>query len=145
MNKVRNKQGGFSLIELMIVVVLAGILLAIAIPAYGQYMEKSRRSDARAALLEIASVQERIFFERNQYSAAIADVWTNVNGSGDPASSEGFYLMTVVTANGGAEFTATATATRQQAGDEDCQTLTIDETGLRDATAGAGGDDSVCW
>lgn len=140
-----SKQQGFSLIELLVVVILAGVLLAIAIPTYGDYMERSRRSDARAALLEIASVQERIFFERNQYSGAIADVWTFTNGDGDAVSSEEFYLLTVVVANAGAEFTATATAQGPQAGDDDCQTLTIDETGLRDATANAGGDPTVCW
>ncbi len=59
---------------------MLGLLLSIAVPNYSAYVERSRRSDARAALLEIASAQERIYFESNQYSAAITDVWSHQEG-----------------------------------------------------------------
>ncbi|HET9108841.1 MAG TPA: prepilin-type N-terminal cleavage/methylation domain-containing protein, partial [Steroidobacteraceae bacterium] len=44
---------GFTLIELMIAVVVVAILMAIAVPSYESYVEKSRRTDAKTALLDL--------------------------------------------------------------------------------------------
>jgi type IV pilus assembly protein PilE len=136
----RNRQGGFSLIELMVVVIVLGLLLAIAIPNYTGYLERSRRSDARAALLEIASAQERFFFENNGYADDIDDVWNHQEG-GVAVSNEGFYALTIAQ-TGATDFTATATAQGRQAGDEDCTSFSIDETGLKTA---AGDASDSCW
>lgn len=138
----RTQQSGFSLIELMIVIVILGVLMAIAIPNYNGYLERTRRTDARGALLEIASAQERIYFERNQYTSAIADVW-NYQEDGVSVSNEGHYVLSVaLTDDDTNRFTATATAQNKQTGDADCATFTIDETGLKAAT---GDDSSGCW
>ena len=51
--------GGFTLIELMVVVVIATILVTIAIPMYTSQVQQSRRTDARTALLDLASREER--------------------------------------------------------------------------------------
>jgi type IV pilus assembly protein PilE len=138
----RTQQSGFSLIELMIVIVILGVLMAIAIPNYNGYLERTRRTDARGALLEVASAQERIYFERNQYTSALADVW-NYQEDGAYVSNEGHYVLSVVlTDDDTNRFTATATAQNKQTGDEDCATFSIDETGLKAAT---GDDPSGCW
>lgn len=140
MHRVQHR--GFSLIELMVVIGILGLLLAIAIPNYNGYLERTRRTDARGALLEIAAAQERIFFERNQYTNVIADVWSYQEG-GAAVSNEGNYALTVVlTDDDPNRFTATATAQGKQAGDADCATFSIDETGLKAAT---GDDPSGCW
>jgi type IV pilus assembly protein PilE len=136
----RKRQGGFSLIELMVVVIVLGLLLAIAIPNYTGYLERSRRSDARGALLEIASAQERFFFENNGYADDIDDVWTYQEG-GVAVSNEGFYVLTI-TQTAATDFTATATAQGRQSGDEDCATFSIEETGLKTATGDAA---ASCW
>lgn len=52
-------QKGFSLVELMIVVVIIGVISAIAIPSYTQHVKKTRRVEAQAALLELANAIER--------------------------------------------------------------------------------------
>lgn len=141
----RSRESGFTLIELLVVIMLIGILMGFALPNYAGYLEKTRRSDARVALLEMASVQERVYFERNQYSGTVGDVWTYTDGA-DSVSAEGHYVLTVALTGGDTNrFTATATARGKQSGDEDCVTMTIDETGLRNATAAAGGDKTVCW
>lgn len=139
----RSQQAGFSLIELLIAVILIGVLMAIAIPNYTSYLERTRRSDARVALLEVAAAQERWYFENNQYTGTIANVWSNQVG-GASVSADEYYTLSVAL-NGNNRFTATATAAGKQTGDVDCATLTIDETGNRGATAGTGGDATVCW
>lgn len=78
------KTHGFTLIELMIVVAVVGILAAIAYPSYKDYVLKSRRVDAKAALTEAAQRLE-IFYARNgQYTTDMTDLgyavagWNNV-------------------------------------------------------------------
>lgn len=61
---------GFTLIELMIVVVVVGLLAAIAYPGYQQYVKRGRRADAKAALTEMAQFMERYYSENNSYGAA---------------------------------------------------------------------------
>ncbi len=69
---------GFSLVELMIVVVIVGILAAIAIPAFTAYMQKSKTSEATTFIGEIKQRQEAFRAEFGRYaspSAGPADVW----------------------------------------------------------------------
>lgn len=60
---------GFTLIELMIVVVVIGILAAIAYPAYTDYVLRSHRADAQGEMLAFAQAMERCFTQQNDYSA----------------------------------------------------------------------------
>ena len=138
-------QRGFTLIELMTVVIVLSLLLIMAIPNYADHLRKVRRNDARAALLEMAAVQERIYFERTQYSAAMADLWSNQSGS-DYVSVEGFYLLSVTAADSNQTFTVTASAQAEQAGDTACASFSIDSSGRKAASDGDGNDSSsVCW
>ena len=58
---------GFSLIELMIVVAVVGILAAIAYPNYQDYLAKSRRAEARTALLQLSQFMERYYTNNGRY------------------------------------------------------------------------------
>lgn len=62
-----DKVHGFSLIEMMIVVAVVGILAAVAYPSYAQYVERAKRKDATAVMLEAAQFVERYFTERRTY------------------------------------------------------------------------------
>ena len=60
MNKnISRRQKGFTLIEIMIVVAIVGILTAIALPSYNEYIRRGHRAEARAALLQGAQWMER--------------------------------------------------------------------------------------
>lgn len=128
-------QKGFTLIEIMLVVAIIGILAAVATPAYQNYVIKSKRSDAMAGLQQMAAYQEKLFLANRTYS--------NEAGVSSP---EGNYTVTVLAANGGMTFVATATpvAGGSQAGDSDCTTLTLANTGKKDYTGDASSV-SDCW
>ena len=58
MKKIKQKvQEGFTLVEILIVVVIVGILATIAIPAYFSYVERAYASDAKTQIFEIESSQ----------------------------------------------------------------------------------------
>ncbi|MDY6929824.1 MAG: type IV pilin protein [Pseudomonadota bacterium] len=61
---------GFTLIELMIVVAIIGILAAIAYPSYQNYVESTRRGDAKGALMSFASAMERYYTQNGTYIGA---------------------------------------------------------------------------
>lgn len=68
-------RGGFSLIELMIVVAIIGILAMIGIPSYDRYVIRSNRAVAKQFMLQVASKQEQYILDARQYA-------TSITGSG---------------------------------------------------------------
>ena len=67
---------GITLIELLIVIVIVGVLAAIAIPSYTGYMVRARRADAKTALEQFRAAQEMRRAERGGYSINIAELRT---------------------------------------------------------------------
>lgn len=69
----QNTQSGFTLIELMIVVAVIGILAGIAYPSYQDSLVKSRRADAKSALLELSIFMERLYTATGCYNPGATD------------------------------------------------------------------------
>lgn len=117
---------GVTLIELMIVLAIVGILAAIAVPAYSKYMNKSRRADAQALLMEIATRQELYFTDARSYAPTITALDVKL-----PANVSKHYTVVIE----GTDLTpptfvarATPMAGSPQNGDG---ILTIDHTGVK--------------
>jgi prepilin-type N-terminal cleavage/methylation domain-containing protein len=69
---MKGKKKGFTLVELMIVVVILGILAAIAIPLYMKFVQSSKAGEARLNLGKVASLLERYYDARANQSDTIA-------------------------------------------------------------------------
>jgi prepilin-type N-terminal cleavage/methylation domain-containing protein len=118
-----NKKG-FTLLEVMVVVVIVGILAAIAIPLYTGYMTRTRRAEAVTALETVALYEEKYFVENNQQYGSVNNVGP-VNqlaavGLTDPnADLNRNYDIVATPGPAGVNntFVATATPRNQQAGD----------------------------
>lgn len=139
----RRTGAGFTLIEVMIVVAIVAILAAIAYPAYTKQIQKSRRTDAKTALLDLVTRQERYFSMNNTYASTAANL-----GYGGPfpldvlTSGTAFYKLNV-TASSATGFTATATPVNAQANDTLCGTYTIDQLGTQTVSGSQAPAD--CW
>lgn len=83
-------QKGFSLIELMIVVVIIGIIASIAVPGYQNSVMRSSRGDGMTALLDIMRAQENFFANEYTYTTNL----TQLNYNAAQASSSGKYIIT---------------------------------------------------
>lgn len=92
--QIRNQ--GFTLIELMITVVIIGILAAVALPSYQQYVIRGNRAAAQAAMMDIANRQEQLLLANRNYAAHTDAVWRNTGYSlPEEVSSKYAYTITV--------------------------------------------------
>jgi len=133
MFRIRRRKSirGLTLIELLIVIVIVGVLAAIAIPTYSNYMIRARRADAKTALEQLRAAQEMWRAERGSYAiddgngTAVAKLQTTM---GAPATTVGDYTWSF-TALGATAFTAQAAPnTARQTPDG---ALTINQDGVK--------------
>ena len=134
---MRKSMRGVTLTELMIVVVIVSILAAIAYPSYRQYVARAKRTEAKSALLQIATNQERFYLQNNTFTTDMTMLGFNV--AGNFLSDTESYIINVGAADA-SDFAATAT---YQNADEEagkCLTFTIDGRGNKGS-----GPLADCW
>ncbi|SEH04921.1 type IV pilin protein [Candidatus Venteria ishoeyi] len=163
------KQRGFTLIEIMIVIGVIGILMAIAIPQFQQYVIKSKRVDAKVALTSLVQLQESFYTNKgNTYTTdlkskdglacehkGICDV-----KDGNVLSLDGHYILTVESLKGdtaptandllaGFQVRATATGAQKKDDETKCASLALNSKNKKSSKNGAGNEnekeEEECW
>ena len=149
---VRSK--GFTLVELMIVVVVMAILASLSVGGYRQYVRRANRVDATSALLHLSAGQERFYLQNDRYATTADELAAPPPaGLGTEGTEHGLYDLAVAPADTGATAgyaaTATASSTGPQRDDDDCQVFSIDQSGKRGARDSNGTETAAiidrCW
>jgi|GEM_PF-73132 len=142
--KIENKQSGFTLIEVMIVVVIISILAAVAVPSYQNYILRSKRADATNKLTDIANQQIQYFIDNRVYGT-VADLnlpTTNAQGqgttncTGDAISEDGYYCIKIDDTP--SRYTLIATVQGSQEADMDCWTIQYDSSETKSSKRNTG-------
>jgi len=136
---------GFTLIESLVAVAVAGVLSSIAYPSVEAQLQRARRTDALVALLQAQLAEER-YRANNAGYATLAEL-----GLRDTSPSGHYRLQASTSAGGGYDLVATAVAT--QARDARCRVLRLSlvdgalvQASGSDATTANGSDaNRVCW
>jgi len=130
---------GFTLIELMLVLVIIGILSALAVSAWHGQIERARRLDAEASLVELAAWLERNAAASGRYDLDPTGASTVLPFSVTPRTGTPQYDLALTV--GAASFALTATP--RNGSDPDCAVLGLDATGARTASGASGA--AACW
>lgn len=163
MSPRNHRQRGFTLIELMTVVLIIGVLAALAYPQYTRYVTQARRADGQAALLQTASLLQKYFTTCGEYPTGF--------GAGNPVyncalrtlstttnSLDGHYVLSIRTLPGpapsnipnqGYVLTATPRAlpapASPQVNDAECFALAINDAGQKTTTGTFAATPERCW
>ncbi|MBK9522121.1 MAG: prepilin-type N-terminal cleavage/methylation domain-containing protein [Rhodocyclaceae bacterium] len=125
MKKASN--GGFTLVELMVVIGILGVLMAIGLPQYNEYLLKGKLTEAMSMLSDLQVRQEQYYQDNRTYSNGMT-----------PRAAGTYFTGACTTANGGQTFTCTATSTALN------YVYTVNEAGTK-TTSKAGATAVQCW
>jgi type IV pilus assembly protein PilE len=138
------RRKGFTLVELMVTVAIVAILAVIATPVFNQQIHKSRRTEARTTLLDLAARAERQYSTSNTYwgnttAGKLLPPDLGYSGGWPITTTSGYYTILLSNNGDGTAFTFTATAAGAQSTDTQCATMSVDNTGNQTAS------DPGCW
>lgn len=125
---------GFTLVELMVVLLIVAILAAVAIPSYRQYVLRSHRTDAQRALMDVAARQERYYYSNNAYTSSLSAL-------GSSASAAAPYYQLSIPSASSTDYTLRATPIGSQ-GDDKCGYLELNRAGQKSEQNTSA---SKCW
>jgi type IV pilus assembly protein PilE len=147
-----------TLIELMVVVVIATILISIAIPSYQTQVLRSRRVEAKTALLDLAAREQRYYstsFTGANYSPAPTDLGYPIGSAWPLPVADNYYAVTVCTVGAAAcppspqtapGFLVSAAPINSQTADTQCAFFAVDSVGRQWANDSNNNDTTtICW
>lgn len=112
------RQSGVTLLELMVALVVIALLASIALPTYETFVQRTRRSEAREALADIAARQEQFYLDNKTYATSLGDLGR------ETTTANGYYAVSIPSASVTA-YTLQAVAKGTQTKDTTCSTLTV--------------------
>lgn len=132
----KHAAAGFTLVELVTTCAVVGVLAGIALPSYQAQLQRSRRSDAVAALTRLQAAQDRMRAHHGIYSTDFAALQVA------STSGEGLYALAIeLTGPDSYRASANPLPDRAQAGDHECAPILIDvKSGFVET-----GPDRRCW
>lgn len=139
---MKHSEKGFTLTELLIVVLIVSILVGVAVPGYRDFVQRSGRTDATTALMKLAASQEKFYLQNGIYAsnAEISLVPPAGLGFNASKSEHGYYTLSLAPDAAGLAVGYTASAAivggGKQADDTDCASFSIDQNGRRGANGG---------
>lgn len=137
---------GFSLIELMMVIVIVGILATIAVPSYQSSVIRSHRLIAQGILTDTAARQAQYFVNNKAYATTLEELGLPdpyyVNANADISAEVDAIYEIVLVADSDQWASFQAEPLNSQVNDTNCATLSLSRTGAKGAT---GSDPSRCW
>lgn len=141
----RRRMAGVTLLELMAVVMVIGVLGVIAMPSYRQYVMRAQRAEAKTALLQLQTNQERFYLLPTHRYGTIAELIA-ANLLTSATTENGSYQLTIASADFTSTYTATATAVAggrvDMTLDTMCTSLSLTAQGVKTAT---GSNPTSCW
>jgi type IV pilus assembly protein PilE len=149
----KHRSLGFSLLELMVTVAVIAIAATIAVTSYSSQVQKSRRTEAKSAVLDLAGREERLFSTTNAYSNVEAFLGYAAAGTTTVMTNmpfgNNYYTLTVAVPDPGqapvtpTTYLITATPVGTQASDTQCGNFTLNQLGVQ----GVSGTSTVaaCW
>jgi type IV pilus assembly protein PilE len=126
MIKYRKQSGGFTLLELMIVVAIIGILAAIAYPSYQDHLRKGRRAQAQSFLMNVAAKQQQYLIDARTYASTVAELNLSI-----PSEVSQFYDIDFSPASTATTFNVRATSKGIQEADLGGAKLELDQGGTK--------------
>lgn len=137
---MRKLNKGVTLVELIVVMLVIGILAAIAVPGYRNYVIRANRAEAKATLLSAAAGLEKCYTRFNAYDDENCEIAETLADEGI-ATEHGNYVVTAVVERN--TFDLTATPQGGQVKDAACANLTLDHTNTKDTSGTSRKED--CW
>lgn len=132
---MRKRMAGVTLLELMIVVVIVSLLAALSYPNYREYVARAKRNEGKAALLKLATNQEKFYLQNQAFTDNLA-----LLGFASDLTDSGTYRITVLSPAPGSDFTATVTYQPDDEEKNKCLTFTISANGTKGS-----GPYTDCW